>query len=90
MNENLASRLYNWKFQQATCYLDGEPDEVQQLVGALAALLGDSGWIFDSQLGIIVKAALSTLPIHEQDSWSDAAMPRERDVMSLRRRGRHG
>jgi hypothetical protein len=89
MNDDLASRLYNWKFQQATWYLDGETEEVQALVGALAALLGDSGWIFDSQLGIVVKAALRTLPIHEQDRESDAPTLPAKEVMAVRRRRRH-
>jgi hypothetical protein len=90
MNDDLASRLYHWKFQQATWYLDGEPEEVQELVGALAALLGDSGWICDSQLGIVVKAALSTLLRQKQDSGSDAATLSAKEGMAVRRRRRHG
>lgn len=62
MNDDLASRLYNWKFHQATWYLAGEPEEVRRLVEALAAVLGDVGWMLDSQLGLIVEAALRTLP----------------------------
>lgn len=87
MNDQLAGRLHNWKFQQATWYLEGESEDVRRLVGALAAILGNVGWMTDSELGVIVAAALQTLPIHEQEGDLDLSAPVE-EVVTFRRRGR--
>lgn len=61
MHEKLISRLQNWKFLQALPYLDGEPDEVQHLVHALARLLGDCGWGLDGDLATVIEAALDSV-----------------------------
>jgi len=41
----LRSRIYNWKFVQATQYLNGQPEDVKDLVHALASTYGDPGML---------------------------------------------
>ncbi|KKN33870.1 hypothetical protein LCGC14_0799500 [marine sediment metagenome] len=43
-NERLHNRLYNEKYGSAMRYLTGEDEEVKELVGALAQVLGNIGW----------------------------------------------
>lgn len=58
--ENLKGRLFNWKFKSALQYLEGQPDEVRELVEALANTVGNSGWE-DGYLGTIIGAAVDKL-----------------------------
>ncbi len=58
--DDLVGRLYNWKFKQALAYLDGQPDEVGELVRVLAATFGSGGWE-DGNMGAIVSAAVRRL-----------------------------
>ena len=68
LSEKCEDRLHNWKFEQAQEYLgDAEPtDRERELVDALAAVFGDSGWL-DGELGVIVSAAVGTLIPDEQE-----------------------
>lgn len=63
INEDLYSRLYNYKFEQAKQYLGGEPDEIKLLVNALADMFGDVGWGLDGSIGILVSFALSDIGV---------------------------
>jgi hypothetical protein len=61
MNDNLRSRLENWKFASATNYLDdGCSPEDKDLILALSSMYGDCGW-FDGNQGILIGAAVSLL-----------------------------
>jgi hypothetical protein len=62
LSENCIDRLENWKFDQARkCLDESEPtDTERELVEALAAVFGNSGWLF-GQIEIIVGAAVGTL-----------------------------
>jgi hypothetical protein len=58
-DQQLASRLVNWKFHQAQQHL--RPDhsiEVRQIVQALAATFGDCGWSFGGHMETIISAAV--------------------------------
>jgi hypothetical protein len=66
LSEECADRLYNWKFEQALDYLGGATSGERQLVEALSATFGNSGW-FGGSLGIIINAALRTLMPEEED-----------------------
>lgn len=59
-NENLIGRVENWKFEQAIKYLEGESDEVKEIINALATSFGNVGW-FDGNLGRIVEFAVKCL-----------------------------
>ena len=48
-NERLHNRLYNEKYGQALQYLEGENDEVKELVTALAGVCGNIGWWHDRE-----------------------------------------
>lgn len=61
MNNNLSSRLYNWKFNQALRYLDGETEEVKNLVNALAMIFGNIGWELDSPMVVIIGFAVDSV-----------------------------
>jgi hypothetical protein len=62
LSEECTGRLANWKFAQAAALLDGdcEPGE-RELVEALAALLGDCGWLPGGSLAVVVSEALAPL-----------------------------
>ena len=59
-NENLISRLSNYKFKSALEYLDGEDEIVITIVEALASTFENSGW-FGGSMGDIVDAAVTLL-----------------------------
>jgi|ADurb_Cas_03_Slu_FD_contig_21_1334007_length_357_multi_3_in_0_out_0_1 hypothetical protein len=61
LNEDLRSRLDNYKFQSATKYLEGEPEEVKRLVIALACTFGNPGWGVEGNMGLIVENALENI-----------------------------
>ena len=63
-NEDLCSRLLNWKFESALKYLDGEPDEVVKLVDSLSTMFGDSGW-FSGSMAILIANALENIGVRE-------------------------
>jgi hypothetical protein len=62
LSEECKERLHNWKFERAQDFLaQSEPDiRETELVKALAAAFGNSGW-FDGHMGFIVGTAVSTL-----------------------------
>lgn len=62
INENVASRLYNWKFDQAVSAMDGTETETErELIQALAYTFGNAGFGLAGSMGDIVYAAVSTL-----------------------------
>ena len=61
-NEELKERLFNWKFESALKYLDGETEEVFNIVKALADMFGNVGW-FEGSLAIIVAQALESIGV---------------------------
>lgn len=62
MSPKLIARLQHWKFTQACDYLDGEAEEVQQIVQALARLVGDCGRL-EGDFAIVIEAALARLTL---------------------------
>jgi hypothetical protein len=56
-SKQLISRLVNWKFGQARAHMGGQPQDVQDVIDALAATFSDCGW-FEGRMGIIISAAL--------------------------------
>lgn len=60
LNDRLHSRLQNYKFCSALRFLDGEDEQVQDLVNALSDVFGDIGW-FDGNLAVIVQNALNNI-----------------------------
>lgn len=58
--DRLISRIYNWKFQSALPYLEGQPEDVQELVEALANTVGNCGW-GEGYLEVIIGAAADRL-----------------------------
>jgi hypothetical protein len=59
-NENLRGRLYNWKFESAKRYLNGETDSVKRIVRSLSVLYGNCGW-FEGKMGMRVGAVVDSL-----------------------------
>ncbi|HRP30496.1 MAG TPA: hypothetical protein PKV73_01325 [Agriterribacter sp.] len=59
-NENLISRLSNYKFKSALDHLEGESEKVKTIVEALANTFENVGW-FGGSLGDIVEAAVTLL-----------------------------
>lgn len=59
-NENLISRLSNYKFKSALDHLEGESEKVKTIVEALANTFENSGW-FGGSMGDIVDAAVTLL-----------------------------
>ena len=43
--EKLLNRLHNWKFDSASNYLDGEPDDIILVVKELSKRYRDIGWV---------------------------------------------
>lgn len=61
LSEDCQGRLDNWKFDQARDYLDATATgDERELVEALAATFGNSGW-FAGSMGVIVGAAVEYL-----------------------------
>lgn len=78
LNDELISRLYNWKFGQAAGRLDGtEPEEVTDTVQALAQTFGDVGWFGGDRAGLptVVRAAVASLIGYEMDDTEVAEVP---------------
>lgn len=66
-NEQLISRLLNYKFRSAQQYLEGEDDEVVEVVNALADTFEDCGWI-DGNISTIIQACVAKIcPQVEED-----------------------
>lgn len=59
-NEKLKSRLLNYKFRTARQYLEGESEEVIEVVHALAETFDNCGWI-DGNMGTIIQACVSNI-----------------------------
>lgn len=68
MNEKLKSRLSNYKFDQALLYLEGEDEDVQEVVKALAETFGSVGWGLTGHMGVIVEAALRSIGASSEES----------------------
>lgn len=60
MNTKLKSRLENFKFGQATQYLDNESEYTKELVQSLSIMFGNIGW-FDGELSIIITHAINNI-----------------------------
>lgn len=52
-NERLINRLYNWKFESAERYLEGQPETVCDAVKALSAGFGDCGWFWGTHADLV-------------------------------------
>ena len=59
-NTDLINRLFNFKFEAALKYLEGEDEYVVDVVKALAETFGNCGWL-DSNIGVIVYACVSKI-----------------------------
>lgn len=66
--EPLAGRLFNWKFDSAVQRLDegGWTGPRADLVRALGALYGNSGW-FEGAAGDLVSASLRVMGVDDED-----------------------
>lgn len=64
MNEDLENRLYNYKFNQALQYLDGESEEVIELVTVLARVFDD---FCGGDMCLIVTHALQNIDVKFED-----------------------
>ena len=62
MNEDLDHKLYNWKFEGALRYLDGEPQQTHDVVEALARMFGNCGHFY-GDMQIVVAAAVRSLGV---------------------------
>jgi len=60
MNPKLKSRLENFKFGQATQYLDNESEYTKEWVQSLSIMFGNIGW-FDGELSIIITHAINNI-----------------------------
>jgi hypothetical protein len=59
-NKKLISRLFNYKFRTAQQYLEGEDEEVIEVVNALAETFDNCGWI-DGNMDVIIQACVSKI-----------------------------
>lgn len=59
-NEKLISRLFNYKFKSAQKYLEGEDEDVVEVVNALADTFDNCGWI-DGNMATIIQACVSKI-----------------------------
>jgi hypothetical protein len=66
MNEQLESRLRNWKFSSAMNYVKGEGEKTERIVYVLASLFGNVGYM-DSDLGVLVETALESIGIKNEE-----------------------
>jgi hypothetical protein len=61
LTPDCTERLENWKFRQAAQELTEDATESErEVIEALAALLGNSGW-FDGNIGIVTRAIVLIL-----------------------------
>lgn len=66
LSDDVTDRLYNWEFDAARELLESEFDssqptsEERDLVGSLATVFGNVGWL-PGALGDVVRAAVTTL-----------------------------
>lgn len=68
MNEKLKSRLENWKFKQALQYVDDSVSEDEKnVIGTLARLFGDCGWL-EGDVGTLISVAVRSLTEKEVKS----------------------
>jgi hypothetical protein len=67
-SEDLINRIYNWKFEKALRYLDGQPDHVRREVEMMAEVLGNSG-CFGGHMGGLVSLAVIGLIGWENATW---------------------
>ena len=66
-NEKLISRLYNYKFSSAQKYLEGENEDVVEVVNALAETFDNCGWI-EGNIATIIQACVANIcPQVEED-----------------------
>ena len=65
MNEQLKDALFNYKFEQATNHLRGEPDNVKELVESLSYVFSNIGW-FEGDLAAVIKYALISIGIENE------------------------
>lgn len=65
LNDDLSGRLYNYKFNSALKYLDGEPEEVKLIVNTLARMFGNVGWGLEGDIGILVAFVLDGLGVKD-------------------------
>lgn len=63
MNEGLEGRLLNFKFDSALQYLEGESEEVIELVNLLAKLFGNVGSIL-GDFALIIENALGNIGVN--------------------------
>lgn len=66
MNEELESRLINYKFEDATAHLEGEDDDTKSVVEALARMFGNPGW-FDGDMALIIDVVLQKIGVKYED-----------------------
>ena len=59
-NENLRGRLYNFKFDSALQYLDGETDEDKEVIEALARMFGNCAWM-GGDIELVVSGCVFSL-----------------------------
>jgi len=58
--ELLKGKLTNWKFRSALSYLDGQTEEVKDVVNALCRSYGNCGW-FEGDMGLIVGICVESV-----------------------------
>jgi hypothetical protein len=63
---DLKGRLKNYKFKSALNYLDGEDEEVVELVKSLAAMYGNVGW-FEGYSDVIISNALENIGVYNTE-----------------------
>jgi len=66
LKEKLNSRLANYKFASALKYIEGESEDIKNLITALNNNFGDIGW-FDGDMAIIVHHALKNISVNFYD-----------------------
>ena len=59
-NQKLINRLINFKFRSAQKYLEGEDDDVVEVVNALATLFDNCGWI-EGNMGIMIQCCIAKI-----------------------------
>ena len=66
-NQDLRGRLINGKFESALAYLEGESEEVKEIVMSLSNMFGSSGFIYDGDFGILLSAVMTYLIGSEEE-----------------------
>jgi hypothetical protein len=82
--DKLIGRLFNWKFEQAALYIEGQPVEVCELVKALSATFGNEGWGECGHIGTIVSAAVDRLIDGESVATEEVYVEAEDDYNRVR------